>query len=138
MRIKAEEEDVAEVALAPLIDIVFLLLIFFLVATILKKDDKEIEVTFPDVENYETVKKDDTFLVIGIDADGDFFLDGEEAKRLEIFSALETLTEENPDRYVRIDTDRRSPYRSVAEILSQVRGLQVNNYGIRVADDEED
>jgi len=41
------DED-AEVALSPLIDCVFLLLIFFLVATTFKQDDKDIDITPPE------------------------------------------------------------------------------------------
>ena len=47
MAIKQEEEASVEVQLTPLIDCVFLLLIFFLVSSQLKKVEKRLEVDLP-------------------------------------------------------------------------------------------
>ena len=50
MRIDIQEDDGIEVQMAPLIDCVFLLLIFFLVATTLKKIEKEVPLELPDAK----------------------------------------------------------------------------------------
>jgi len=48
MRVRLEDDEQVEVQMAPLIDCVFLLLIFFLVATTLKKIDKELPLDLPE------------------------------------------------------------------------------------------
>ena len=47
MAIRQEDESAVEVQLTPLIDCVFLLLIFFLVSSQLKKVEKRLEVDLP-------------------------------------------------------------------------------------------
>ena len=64
-------------AVSPLIDCVFLLLIFFLVTTMLKKWEKQIPVTLPDATStLSSTANDDTF-VIGLDVDGNAFTGNE-------------------------------------------------------------
>lgn len=49
MRIRYDEEDKVDVPMSPLIDCVFLLLIFFLVTTMMKKWEMQIPLTLPPV-----------------------------------------------------------------------------------------
>ena len=79
MRFSQSTEDDPEVAMSPLIDCVFLLLIFFLVTTMLKKWEKQIPVTLPETTStLSAVAVDQTF-IIGLDVDG-FAYDGNERK----------------------------------------------------------
>ncbi|MEP4076349.1 ExbD/TolR family protein [Haloferula sp.] len=63
-------EDGAEVPLSPLIDCVFLLLIFFLVTSILKRKEKQIQVDLPDGTASVAALVAEESIVIGIDAEG--------------------------------------------------------------------
>jgi len=62
--------DNAEVALSPLIDCVFLLLIFFLVTSILKRKEKQIQVDLPDSTASVSAATVEDIIVIGIDEIG--------------------------------------------------------------------
>ncbi len=55
MQIDFLEEEQAEVSMSPLIDCVFLLLIFFLVATMSKKVNKDVDIRLP--ESNSAVKR---------------------------------------------------------------------------------
>ncbi len=138
MRIEDEElED--GIAMAPLIDVVFLLLIFFLVSTTLTNIDKEIEIDLPEVQATERVKKEESdFLVIGIDADGLLYVDGEEATRTFLRTSLRDISEEEPDRRIRLDADRKAPFRVVAEVLDQIKVLNLSNFGIKAAEENDE
>ena len=63
---KLEDDLPVEVQMAPLIDCVFLLLIFFLVATTLRKIIKELPVELPDSAAAIEVRQEDDLLVIGM------------------------------------------------------------------------
>jgi biopolymer transport protein ExbD len=63
-------DDAAEVAMSPLIDCVFLLLIFFLVTTIIKRKDKQIEIEMPDSTASVSADVHYDVLRIGLDQDG--------------------------------------------------------------------
>jgi len=64
-------EDEAEVAMSPLIDCVFLLLIFFLVTTVIKRKEKLIKVEMPDTTAAISEKTNDEILLIGMNDIGE-------------------------------------------------------------------
>ena len=63
-------DDEAEVPMSPLIDCVFLLLIFFLVTTVIKRKEKQIRVEIPDTTASIAVNTQNEELVIGMDQFG--------------------------------------------------------------------
>jgi len=122
------------VSLTPMIDAVFLLLIFFLVATMAKKQKRDIEIELPDSRSAAKLVADDKRLVLGIDANGVFYLDGAPTTLNIVHDELRTVAATNPSRQIRIDADRQAPARNVVQILDlcQFRGLQ--NVGLRTYD----
>lgn len=65
-------EDEPEVSMSPLIDCVFLLLIFFLVSTMTKVKNRDIPVDLPTSQSAVKLKPDDKQAIVGLDADGNF------------------------------------------------------------------
>ena len=57
MRLNYDEEDKVEVQMSPLIDCVFLLLIFFLVTTMMKKWEMQIPLSLPLKKKWEKKMK---------------------------------------------------------------------------------
>ena len=67
----AEDDGTNEINMTPIIDCVFLLLIFFLVATVLKKVDKELDVELPQAAHATDRKyTEQKLVVVGVDAEG--------------------------------------------------------------------
>lgn len=67
-----QDDDEAEVAMSPLIDCVFLLLIFFLVTTMLKKFQRQIPVELPSADAVPARQTDYEEVIIRIDRDQQF------------------------------------------------------------------
>ena len=134
MRFELNEEDKAEVSMGPLIDAVFLLLIFFLVATMMKKEDRDINITPPVSESAVKLRPRDDVLVIGIDQKGNFYWQGNESSANELHQRLKQIAIRDPDRGIRLDADQQTPFHRVVEALNicQFRGL--SNVGIRTYD----
>jgi biopolymer transport protein ExbD len=74
MRIRKGKEntDDVDVSMSPLIDCVFLLLIFFLVTTMLKKTERRIPIKQPDAEMSLAEKVTSDTLYVGITKEGNF------------------------------------------------------------------
>ncbi|MBF0198469.1 MAG: biopolymer transporter ExbD [Planctomycetes bacterium] len=68
-----EAEDEAEVPMSPLIDCVFLLLIFFLVTTMIKRKEKLIPIQLPDMSSAVSKERKDKSLILGLGAGGSYF-----------------------------------------------------------------
>ena len=81
MGINLQEDEHIEVQTAPLLDCMFLLLIFFLVATSLKKINKELDINLPVADAAIKVPEDPHTLVLSVDRVGKFYVDGVETGR---------------------------------------------------------
>ena len=135
MRTNMQQSDDAEVSMSPLIDCVFLLLIFFLVSTMVKKDNKDVDVDLPVSTAAVELKPDDDILVIGINREGDLFYEGEACTANELHTNLQEVSTTRPDKRIRIDTDKDTPFYRFVEVMDvcQFRGLR--NVGIRTYDE---
>ena len=129
MRTRLEEEEL-RVDMAPLIDCVFLLLIFFLVATTLKKIDKELPLELPDSAASMEVQQPDEFAVIGIDREGNFYLDGTPVPVSILQSELRSKAQASPGIKLRLDADRRVPFSKVMQVLDILRFEKLTNVAI--------
>lgn len=68
MRLSIDEEDKVEVQMSPLIDCVFLLLIFFLVTTMMKKWEMQIPLSLPPVtSSLSTTRSGQDAVIIAVD-----------------------------------------------------------------------
>lgn len=131
---KHRDEDNVEVSMSPLIDCVFLLLIFFLVTTMLKKPSKDIDISLPTSNAaVEIQPNDDT--VIGIDRNGRLFFDGVRTTRMEMRRHLQQISLTDKDRGIRLDCDKKTKFIHVAEILDLCNFYQINNVGVRTYDE---
>lgn len=135
MRLKPKPDDEIEVSLTPLIDAVFLLLVFFLVATMMKKNLKDVDITLPESASAERLPPDEDRFVIGMDARCDFFVEGVPATLGTLHESLKRLSLEAPERQVRLDVDRETPASAVVEVVNLCQFRGIYNVGIRTYDE---
>jgi biopolymer transport protein ExbD len=121
--------------MGPLIDCVFLLLIFFLVSTMFKKENRDINIIPPESDSAVKLPPDDKQVVLGINPEGEVFWQGVAVSRMDLHSRLRNQAVDDPDKRIRVDADAEAPFEFVVEILDlcQFRGL--TNVGIRTYDD---
>lgn len=136
MKISLPDDDVMEVQMAPLIDCVFLLLIFFLVATTLKKIDRELPLELPESAAAVAAPRSDDLLVISLDAEGNCFLGGSPASTGMLHDRLREAAATNPDQKIRIEGDRAAPLEALVHILDLCNFEGLSNVRIRSRDGE--
>ncbi|MFW5829756.1 MAG: ExbD/TolR family protein [Planctomycetota bacterium] len=130
MRGSYQDDESAEVQMAPLIDCVFLLLIFFLVSSTLKKIDEELPLTLPDARAVVEVQQPDDFLVIAIDREGGFYLDGAPVNLSMLQGEVRNRARANSEVKVRVDVDQDIPFKRAMEVLDLLRFEGIANVGI--------
>lgn len=130
MRIRMEEEETVEVQMAPLIDCVFLLLIFFLVATTLKKVDRELPLDLPKSAASIESRVEDTTLVIGVDKLGAIHLGGERITLSMLHDRLKQAAAVSREQRVRIDADRATAFQYVIHVLDLCQFEGLTNVGL--------
>lgn len=105
--------------MTPMIDVVFLLIIFFLVSSHLAKQEAQMELPLPIADTGETADESQTKrLTLNVLRDGSLVLAGrriEEAQLAERLAAAKRTA--GADVEVRIRGDRRVPYSSIAPVM---------------------
>lgn len=126
-----DDQDVA-LSMSPLIDCVFLLLIFFLVTTMLKKDLREVEhLNLPISRSSLEVPPDESMLAIAIDAEGEVYLEGEPTTIGQLIDELKIIEQSDPERRIRLDTDEQTPFYRLVEVLDALSFRNLRNVGVR-------
>lgn len=121
--------------MSPLIDCVFLLLIFFLVATMSKKVNKDVDIRLPESKSAIKRLATDDQVVIGVDESGNIYFEGKPASIMVLHDALRSEALINPDKQVRIDADSEAPLASVVEVVDICQFNQLDDVVLRTYDE---
>ena len=96
MRRKSKANDEAEINITPMLDIVFIMLIFFIVTTSFVKE-KGLEVSRPSNSPPKEIVKKKGQIVVKIDANGNISMKGRMLERKAVVANLERENAEKPD-----------------------------------------
>ena len=119
---RAEEED-ASIDMTPMLDIVFIMLIFFIVTTSFVKE-AGIEVNKPDASNATKQKSANIF--IAINEDGDVWMDKREVDVERVRANIERMLAEQPTEVVIIQADEKAEHGKVVEVMDQVKAAGIS------------
>ncbi len=114
-----------ELNMSPLIDMVFILLIFFLVTTSFVKE-WAVEVKQPIASN-QPASEDQKNMFISIDKDGYIYIENQMIDIRSVRSRLERWFSDNPMGNVIITSDAQSLWGVSIEVLDQVRQVGISN-----------
>lgn len=124
MNLQPGENEDPDVNLTPLIDVVFLLLIFFMVSTTFEHQSR-IEVELPEA-SAEPVTPEDTSLEIIVDAQGRYFIGEEQVvnNRVETLKrAISKIIGDNNGMPVIVRADANASHQSVVTVLDAASQL---------------
>lgn len=115
----------AAVELTPIIDMVFLLLIFFLVATTFHQTEREMQIALPHAAHGGPISAALRDIIVNVDREGTIILNGATISAEELQQRVTQAVEANPDQKVTIRGDREAPYQHVARVLDICKGAGV-------------
>jgi biopolymer transport protein ExbD len=117
----------ARVEIVPLIDVMFLLVAFFMVVSISMVTQKGIFVDLAPAETSDSSMDDKDALVVSVDAKGDLFLDKAAVTALELEEILRRKALDNLDVSVTINADKDARHSDVIGALDLVRRSKLHN-----------
>ena len=124
---KKAQEEAGEIDLTPMLDVVFILLIFFIVTSVFVTE-AGIEVTKPEASTADDTAGD--LILIAIGEGGDIWIDGEQIDPRFIRSRFELRLADAPNSSVIIQADRESNNEQVMLILRAAREANIANVSI--------
>ena len=109
--------DTPLLELTPMIDMVFLLLIFFLVATTFQQAERETQVALPLAQAGGPISSAARELIVNVAEDGALIVGGRPMTPPDLQSLISDLVQNNPAQKVSVRGDRRTPYANVVRAL---------------------
>jgi biopolymer transport protein ExbD len=115
--------------LTPLIDVVFLLLIFFMVSTTFVQDAAGLKIDLPRSDNRDAIdaKQD---VSIRVAADGSVFVDDAGVTLESLREHLAAAAKKNPETMVVLEADQAVDHGRVVEVLDLARDLGLTRFAI--------
>jgi len=132
MPLKTSQDDYPTLNLTPMIDIVFLLIIFFMVGTKFVEMERKIAVKVPTVSDGAALTPAPEKHVINVYNDGQISLDRQIITLDELTARLAAARSEHDDLGVIVRGDADGSFQNVASVLNAVRQAGVSQLGISV------
>lgn len=123
-------------SLTPLIDVVFQLLLFFIVATRFADEDRELLVPLPDASEAKPITYIPQELFVNINERGQFFAGGKAVDETELEGILQRAAINNPENQsVRIHADKRVAFQAVVTAVNLCKRVGIRDYTTDMAAD---
>lgn len=137
MKFQRHQADEINVNLTPLIDVVFLLLIFFMVSTTFTRET-QLEVDLPQADNTTEVSAERPVEVV-ITAEGEYRVNGQglvNAQARTLRMALAKAAADNFELPLTISADARTPHQAVVTAMDVAGGLGFTKLSITTRESE--
>lgn len=119
MKLSVTTHKKARIEMLPLIDIVFLLLVFFIYAMLSMAVHRGIPVSLPESTTAKTDQK--VLIHVTVQPNGDIYVDKEKVTLDHLSSVLKIKSQNTSESGVLLFADRTLPYQHLYEVLDQIR-----------------
>lgn len=124
MNLRPKPKEPVDINLTPLIDVVFLLLIFFMVSTTFNRDS-ELSIELPSASAEAQDRQPDS-IEVAIDAQGRFYVNGRQLLNTQsktVRQALRSAAGDSDSPPIIISADAKTPHQAVVQIMDAAREL---------------
>ena len=125
-------EELPSVNLTPMIDVVFLLIIFFMVGTQFTKQEQQIDIQLPGAGSLQTMVAPPDRREIAVDPQGAITLDGQPLSLDRLTQRLTSMRAQYPDLRVVVRADGKAEHQHVAAVYGAVNRAGISDMSIAV------
>ena len=122
----------SEVNILPLIDVLFAILLFFMLSSMVITEKNQIAVQRPTNAQAEYVSKAKRTITITLRNDRKLYIEEDEIRTSDLSGKLKLLSQDSLIDQVLIDADKACVYGEVMEILDIVKATGLNSIGLAV------
>ncbi len=131
MAVSINKGSSQEINLTPMIDLVFNLLIFFMVTTEFAKEENELNVTLPQASEAMPITARPKEIFVNITQAGEYFMLGKPVTEDEVETFLIRAVRNNPTQQkVIIRADKNVPFEYVVKVMNLCNRADVDDYTV--------
>lgn len=128
MKFYTRKKRQPSIIILSLIDILAILLIFFIVTTTFRKTQPQLQINLPDSKTAELAPADQIEpLLLQVKAEDEIMLDGKEITLDVLAAELVRLREEAPERPIAMQADREAPFGTIVGVLDALKEAGIKN-----------
>lgn len=124
IRPRTSDADI-NIDLTPVIDMVFLLLIFFLVATTFQQTEREMKIALPAASAASPISAALRELVVNVDAQGKIVVNGRTMEADHLREIVTQAVAANSEQKVTVRGDRTTAYANIVRVLDICKGAGI-------------
>lgn len=122
-------QAIGSLSITPLIDVVFLLLIFFLIATRFSDEERQLDLNLPSVTEALPATAQPNEIVVNIDASGRYFIEGSFRQLEQVEQILRRAQANNPlTQTVVIRADKKAEWDHVATAIDLCKKAGIQEF----------
>jgi len=126
--LKARRKRSGGIMLGPMIDMMFLLLIFFMVGTMYMSETRSIPVKLPKAAAAQLERSGD--IIVTVKKDGSLWLEGRAVNKDEVLQRATAAGQSGGKKGVVIKADEDTPYKFVVALLDDLRRSGIERAGL--------
>ena len=131
-RFKIPSNTTIDINILPLIDVLFAVLLFFILSSLLLTKRYDIQINRPALPNPSVLPKRQEVTIISIDPQKNIFLASRKTDLLSLKSTLRDLHESEPITQLLIDADRNLDYGFIIKVLGVVSSFNFQSVSLTV------
>lgn len=127
MKFRDPSQPPSELELAPMIDVVFLLLIFFLVTWQFARFERNMDIAVPAAEELDESNRTVNEIIINVQEDGTVLLNERKYTQDELLDRLATIAEVDQNQAVILRGDSKANFQHIIDVLDTIKKAGIWN-----------
>ena len=124
------------VQMASLMDVVFLLLCFFITSSVFSQWETEVSISLPTAENSTMPGRMPGEIILNLNAQGEVSVNGRTLTLEDVKERLKNIVKYYPGQAVVIRADKTVPYEKLMSLIDACRSANVWNFSLATEDEE--
>jgi biopolymer transport protein ExbD len=117
MKFQTRQLEPAAMQLAPMIDIVFLLLIFFIVTWQFSRSETEMKISVPSSQEGADPKRVLGEIIVNVRVTGEVVVEGQVMSQAQLKQKLSAIARQHQNQPVRLRGDSKAEYQTIVEVI---------------------
>lgn len=130
------KDKTPELMISPMIDLIFLLLAFFIISTMYMTEVRTISIELPNAESAEVVHKSSS--LVSVKKDGTYWLDEKKMPLDRLVEEVKARSGANPGYSVVIRGEKEARYNDVIRVLDACKSAGLTHFGLAAGQGEAD
>ena len=127
----------ASVQMASLMDVIFLLLCFFVTSSVFSQWETEISIALPTAKSSTVPGRMPGEIILNVAADGNVTVNGQKLSLAEVTERLARIAKLYPGQPVVIRADKTTKYEALVSVIDACRTADVWNFSLATKDEED-